>query len=609
MTARMTSNSKLHRALLCRALTALMLIALVWVAGCDTVADALKTDTWRFLQPDKTIRRPDRASIHAVLGHLGAADVTEEILPNAAFPVPADYEYSEDDYVIGPNDVLDIGIMDLFQPGSETLIRRQVETSGFIDLPLLDERIRAEGITSQQLRDQIKDAYSPDLLRDPRVSVTIVARRQLTFSILGSVVNPVTYDITKRDMRLLEALAFARGVTNPSIRYIYIIRAQPAAAAGQDEEPVDDITLEPPSGQVEDLPSTLPPLPGQDRPPAPDPGADDTGPLPLPLPESARPVESGLPMEMESLPTEIPPLPDLGAPAAPPAPPPPLPAEPEGDRPADEDGPVDRTSALLRYVETVDVDVLEDTADKHGRFWRYQDGQWREADQAVPFRPSLGETSAVPMGQGPEDEPTGAGHSSPYDDPTSQPTTIPGGDSVADVADPFDWNRAARSDMARIIAINLSKLYDGDPRMNIIIRANDIVRIPEVEIGEFYIMGEVHRPGVYSLTGRRVTVKMALAAAGNLGPLAWPSNSILVRRIGENQEQILPLNIEKIMQGEDSDVFLKPNDVIAVGTHVATNFMAVIRNAFRMTYGFGFIYDRNFGDTYTHLGSERFTRW
>ena len=607
MTARMTSNSTLHRGLLCRTLTALMLLALVWVAGCDTVADALKTDTWRFLQPDKTIRRPDRASIHAVLGHLGAADVTEEILPNAAFPVPADYEYSEDDYVIGPNDVLDIGIMDLFQPGSETLIRRQVETSGFIDLPLLSERIRAEGITAQQLRDQIKDAYSPDLLRDPRVSVTIVARRQLTFSLLGSVVNPGTYDITKRDMRLLEALALARGVTNPSIRYIYVIRRQAPAPAGSDEGPVDDITLEPPTGQVEQLPSTLPPLPGQDQPLLPAPGAEESGPLPLPLPESARPVEDGLPTDIEILPTEVPPLPDLGAPAETPETPTTVPADP--DQPTDGDGPADRTSDLLRYVESVDVDVLADIADKHGRFWQYQNGQWREADQAVPFRPSLGETSPVTMGQGPDETTGDSPHNSPYDDPASQPTTIPGGDSVADVADPFEWNRAARSDMARIIAINLSKLYDGDPRMDIIIRPNDIVRIPEVDIGEFYIMGEVQRPGVYSLTGRRVTVKMALAAAGNLGPLAWPSNSILVRRIGENQEQILPLNIEKIMQGEDSDVFLKPNDVIAVGTHVATNFMAVIRNAFRMTYGFGFIYDRNFGDRYDHLGSERFTRW
>ena len=146
--------------------------------------------------------------------------------------------------------------------------------------------------------------------------------------------------------------------------------------------------------------------------------------------------------------------------------------------------------------------------------------------------------------------------------------------------------------------------------MNIIIRANDIIRVPQIEVGEFYILGNVVRPGVYTLTGRRLTVKQALAAAGNVGPLAWPANSVLVRRIGENQEQTVPLNIEKIFRNEEPDIFLKANDVIEVGTHPAAAFMAVIRNAFRLSYGFGVIYDRNFADrSEPGLDSKRFTRW
>jgi len=89
---------------------------------------------------------------------------------------------------------------------------------------------------------------------------------------------------------------------------------------------------------------------------------------------------------------------------------------------------------------------------------------------------------------------------------------------------------------------------------------------------------------------------MALAAAGNLGPLAWPENSTLTRRIGRNQEQTFPINLDKIFRGQDPDVYLKPNDVVSVGTHWKSSFLAVLRNAFRMTYGFGFIYDRNFSD-------------
>lgn len=146
--------------------------------------------------------------------------------------------------------------------------------------------------------------------------------------------------------------------------------------------------------------------------------------------------------------------------------------------------------------------------------------------------------------------------------------------------------------------------------MNIVIRDNDIIQIPLVEPGEFYVMGEVARPGVYSLAGRHITVKMAVAAAGNLGPLSWPKNSILIRRINGVQERIFPVDVEAIFHGEANDFFLRPDDVLAVGQSAASPFIIVMRNAFRLTYGFGFIYDRNFADPVPPgLNSRRFTVW
>jgi hypothetical protein len=50
--------------------------------------------------------------------------------------------------------------------------------------------------------------------------------------------------------------------------------------------------------------------------------------------------------------------------------------------------------------------------------------------------------------------------------------------------------------------------------------------------------------------------------------------------------------------------------VIEVGTSVRAPFWAVVRNAFRMTYGFGFVYDRNFADPLEATPtSKRFSRW
>ena len=178
--------------------------------------------------------------------------------------------------------------------------------------------------------------------------------------------------------------------------------------------------------------------------------------------------------------------------------------------------------------------------------------------------------------------------------------------------DPFKWDAGDDSEAVRIIAIDLKRLSNGEPRMNIVVQDEDVIHIPPLEIGEFYVMGEVQRPGVFSLTGRKITIKMAIAAAGNFGPLAWPENAVLIRRIGVASEQMVPLNIERIFRGEQNDLYLKANDVIAVGTDIRAPFLAVLRNAFRMTYGFGFIYDRNFGATSsweTNRNSQRFSRW
>ncbi len=162
--------------------------------------------------------------------------------------------------------------------------------------------------------------------------------------------------------------------------------------------------------------------------------------------------------------------------------------------------------------------------------------------------------------------------------------------------DLFGWKKNGGE--GRIIVIDLAKLNAGDPRMNIVVHDNDVINVPMLEQGEFYVMGEVQRPGVYSLTGRKVTIKMAIAAAGNLGEMAWPKNAVLIRRLGDQQEQMIPINVADIFEGKKADIYLKANNVVAVGSNAASPFLAVIRNAFRLTYGFGFIYDRNFGEDY-----------
>jgi protein involved in polysaccharide export with SLBB domain len=150
---------------------------------------------------------------------------------------------------------------------------------------------------------------------------------------------------------------------------------------------------------------------------------------------------------------------------------------------------------------------------------------------------------------------------------------------------------------SRIVEIPYSRLLDGDMRYNVVIRPGDVVRVPAPVIGNVYIMGAISRPGTYALPGDKdLTLKQLVAAAGNLSTFAIPNRVDLVRRVRDNQEATVRLNLRAIFDGTQPDFYLKPNDLINIGTSFFAPPLAIARNGFRMTYGFGFVLDRNFED-------------
>jgi polysaccharide export outer membrane protein len=161
----------------------------------------------------------------------------------------------------------------------------------------------------------------------------------------------------------------------------------------------------------------------------------------------------------------------------------------------------------------------------------------------------------------------------------------------------FDWEDVPEYELSqRVIEIDVPALKAGDPRYNVVIRPRDLINIP-VDTGVFYMMGEVIRPGVYSFGGREITIKQAIATVGGFGRLAWPSRCEIIRREQGTDKQItIPINVDHIFAGLEDDVLLRDNDIVNVGTDFIAPFLFVIRNSFRFTYGFGFVYDRNFAD-------------
>ena len=119
----------------------------------------------------------------------------------------------------------------------------------------------------------------------------------------------------------------------------------------------------------------------------------------------------------------------------------------------------------------------------------------------------------------------------------------------------------------RIIEIPYERLLDGDMRFNVVVRPGDVIRVPNEENGFAYLTGQISRGGVYTVPGEnRLTLKQSVAAAGGLGPLANPKRVDLVRRIGDDTEATIRLDLKAIYDGTQPDIFLKVEDQINIGT-------------------------------------------
>ncbi len=149
----------------------------------------------------------------------------------------------------------------------------------------------------------------------------------------------------------------------------------------------------------------------------------------------------------------------------------------------------------------------------------------------------------------------------------------------------------------RIIEVLYDRLQRGDSSQNVVIRPDDRIYVDGPDQGLVYIDGEVNRVGVYQLPiSGALTLSRAITAAGGLGPIAVPARIDLTRKVGGHREATIRLNLAAIRQRTEPDVVLRPDDHIIVGTDFWATPLAVLRNGLRMTYGFGFVFDRNFAD-------------
>ena len=554
---------------------ALFLLFLGLFSGCGN----------KFFDPSQVGRFRPVPAVNVILDSLGVAEEEPEAWEGAEEPLPVDTIAIESDYVFRSGDVVSVAIFELLQEGVQYANSYVVTETGKMSVPEVGV-IQAAGITETQLEDQIRRILSPSILKEPSVTVALVRSQQRAFSVLGDGVPlPGRYFIPRYNFRLTDALATAGGPRQFNVSYIYVSRF------GSDKQQAPD-SINPGFGELE---------------------------LKVIEPQTTRPVrqrrnnitpqaqyqwpESNVVISSSEMVTDG-----------------------EYSRSPSNFGQFNDATSRWLYAKDIGIsngrpalrepvaepasveDILKTLSEHNGgEISSPREPASRQRRTEGASRPSVAPSS--PQGTGELPDQNGNiewifqnGKWVPVQVGTPKPIepAIKMGPGEQLAAPPEDGAPVlaveSKGAGTRLIRIPADKLLAGDPRYNIVIKSGDSIFVPVDIVGEFCIMGNVNRTGYIPLTGRPMTLKQAIAAAGGLGPLAWPKRCEVIRRIGRKKEEIVMVDLDKIASGEQPDFFIKPHDLINVGTHATARWRAILRNAFRATYGFGFVYDRNFAD-------------
>jgi protein involved in polysaccharide export with SLBB domain len=530
-----------------------MVTALLVAPGCGQVSHAW----WNaFLNPTEVGNFRDDNVVLEIQRTISFRDTPPGVV-GAVDPKPSDLVAKVEEYRIGPNDVISIRLLDFIQLGAETELQLTVDELGRVHIPQLGW-MNIEGMTIQELQQEIierakaAEIYLADA--DPTVTVTVLQQQQRLFNLDGSVRAPGPYRIPRSDFRLREAILLGGGL-DENAKVIYVFRDAPREKEYLDTPPAQD------GRPVESIPE-----------------------------EGAPPVT---PVNLSSFGR-----PNSGAPSAG--------FEGEGVRLAVADSERELLDALdssgSRSAASPDSATNENGATGESKLPTYifVDDKFVETPETAPTTQRAKQADDSDRIKDHENvtysEPIrGSDPESTELQQTQRTEHIPAEDDL-ESDEPVDWEALAAEGRQRVIRIPAKKLRHGDPAVNVVIRHQDWIRIDPGPVGLYYMGGHVARPGPFAFSGQEITLTQAVIGAGMLDQLAWPTRCEIRRRLDGDREEITQWDLAAIMEGRAPDLFLRENDVVNVGTHAVAPILAAIRNAFRFTYGFGFVYDRNFAD-------------
>jgi polysaccharide biosynthesis/export protein len=138
-----------------------------------------------------------------------------------------------------------------------TPVEVRVSDQGTILLPLVGS-ISVDGLTLEQARQAIAEAYSDGYINDPKVGLTLVEEATNSIIVLGEVKRPETFKLPKFKSDVAHALAFAGGLTEFAGDEIQVHRRRRVPQLANCPPPLQsapDGMLPPPSQPLMNIPT------------------------------------------------------------------------------------------------------------------------------------------------------------------------------------------------------------------------------------------------------------------------------------------------------------------------------------------------------------------
>jgi len=135
------------------------------------------------------------------------------------------------DYHVGPGDVLEVKVFQLVELDRETVVKVEVDQTGYVYLPILNH-VLVGGMTVEQVQAGLVHLLSERYMRDPKVDVSVVGHNNKKVMVLGQVHKPGEVALETDISTLLDVLSLAGGISGNVAPNIEILRGAYSGAAG-----------------------------------------------------------------------------------------------------------------------------------------------------------------------------------------------------------------------------------------------------------------------------------------------------------------------------------------------------------------------------------------